>query len=128
MALKPLRPGGRDADAPELKIFQTKPYDAFRLNVFTVENIFSKEFEKASCNVFLHEGPSWSSECIYVIYIFQAYHGLGFLADLTDMMMISDFHQECTAQDAPQSKIPAWSFWRRLDVAGFEVAASQLLI
>jgi hypothetical protein len=32
----------------------------------------------------------------------QQYYGLDFLTDLTDMMMMPDFHQRCTAEAALQ--------------------------
>jgi hypothetical protein len=44
------RPGGRDSDPPELNTFPMEPYDAFKLDVFTVGNTYSKEFVKACCD------------------------------------------------------------------------------
>lgn len=40
---------GRDADVPELS--DTVPYDAFKVDIFALGNLFSKEFEQVSLSV-----------------------------------------------------------------------------
>ncbi|KAF9461620.1 kinase-like domain-containing protein [Collybia nuda] len=67
--------GGRDNDAPEL--FQRKPFDHFKLDVFTLGNVFLKDFS-------------------------QKYLGLEFLESLTDFMMTRDPHMRPTANEALQ--------------------------
>ncbi|EDR13589.1 uncharacterized protein LACBIDRAFT_308689 [Laccaria bicolor S238N-H82] len=55
--------GGRDDDVPELEKHQ--PYDPFKVDVFTVGNVFFKEF-------------------------YQKYLGLEFLSELIEFMMTKD--------------------------------------
>ncbi|PPQ68619.1 hypothetical protein CVT25_005529 [Psilocybe cyanescens] len=58
--------GGNDDDVPEL--FTGKPYDPYKLDVYTLGNIFLKE-------------------------LYQKYYGIDFLKDLTDYMRIQDFEK-----------------------------------
>jgi hypothetical protein len=51
--------GGRDPDVPELKKLQ--PYDPFKVDVFTVGNVFFKDFYQ----VFAH--PLCRSSCQFTI-------------------------------------------------------------
>ncbi|KDR84181.1 hypothetical protein GALMADRAFT_56099 [Galerina marginata CBS 339.88] len=58
--------GGNDDDVPEL--FTGKPYDPYKLDVYTLGNIFLKE-------------------------LYQKYHGIEFLVDLLNYMRIQDFEK-----------------------------------
>lgn len=69
--------GGRDADVPELKKLQ--PYDPFKVDVFTVGNVFLKDF-------------------------YQKYLGLGFLADLIKFMM----HEDPAKRPSCQIALEKW--------------------
>ena len=69
--------GGRDADVPELKKLQ--PYDPFKVDVFTVGNVFLKDFYQVSAH-----SPCYS-HCQFTIP--EKYLGLEFLADLVKFMM-----------------------------------------
>ncbi|RDB20135.1 hypothetical protein Hypma_012979 [Hypsizygus marmoreus] len=67
--------GGRDRDPPELAT--RRPYDPFKLDVFTLGNVYNKEF-------------------------YQKYLGLDFLADLMKEMMTPDFSKRPSAHAALQ--------------------------
>ncbi|RDB17155.1 hypothetical protein Hypma_001985 [Hypsizygus marmoreus] len=67
--------GGRDDDPPEL--VGREPFDHFKLDVFTLGNVFLKEFR-------------------------QKYLGLEFLDTLIHFMMTADFHERPTAVVALQ--------------------------
>ncbi|RDB20142.1 hypothetical protein Hypma_012977 [Hypsizygus marmoreus] len=67
--------GGRDGDPPEYT--SRNPYDPFKIDVFTLGNVFYKDF-------------------------YQKYEGLEFLASLIDFMKTRDFRQRPTAQVALQ--------------------------
>jgi hypothetical protein len=64
-------PGGRDQEVPELKrprggSRQIVPYDAFKLDVFTVGNLFSKELHQA-CDTasYVAKGQSLNENSMY---------------------------------------------------------------
>ncbi|KAF5387969.1 hypothetical protein D9615_000850 [Tricholomella constricta] len=63
--------GGRDGDPPEYK--SRDPYDPFKIDVFTLGNVFYKDF-------------------------YQVYQGLDFLTGLIDFMKTSDFRQRPDAE------------------------------
>ncbi|KAG5642678.1 hypothetical protein DXG03_002336 [Asterophora parasitica] len=63
--------GGRDGDPPEYK--NREPYDPFKIDVFTLGNVFYKDF-------------------------FQVYEGLDFLAGLINFMKTADFRQRPDAR------------------------------
>ncbi|KAF5388386.1 hypothetical protein D9615_000861 [Tricholomella constricta] len=65
--------GGRDDDPPEYK--SRDPYDPFKIDVFTLGNVFFKDF-------------------------YQKYEGLDFLASLIDFMKTSNFRQRPDAEMA----------------------------
>jgi len=67
--------GGRDGDPPEYK--SRDPYDPFKIDVFTLGNVFYKDF--------------------YLIY-----EGLDFLTSLIDFMKTADFRQRPDAEMALQ--------------------------
>uniref|UniRef100_A0A8H7Y0M7 Protein kinase domain-containing protein n=1 Tax=Psilocybe cubensis TaxID=181762 RepID=A0A8H7Y0M7_PSICU len=78
--------GGLDDDVPEL--FTGKPYDPYKLDVYTLANVFLKE-------LYLVRFPAaCSKKSIEVDEIIeQKYHGVEFLKDLTDYMRIQDFEK-----------------------------------
>ncbi|GLB34243.1 putative protein kinase [Lyophyllum shimeji] len=67
--------GGRDGDPPEYKSLD--PYDPFKIDVFTLGNVFYKDF-------------------------YQKYEGLDFLASLIDFMKTADFRKRPDAEMALQ--------------------------
>lgn len=68
--------GGRDSDAPEVAVSErNKPFDHFKLDVFTLGNVFLKDLR-------------------------QKYTSLGFLGSLIKSMMTKDFVERPTAKDA----------------------------
>ncbi|KAF5388308.1 hypothetical protein D9615_000851 [Tricholomella constricta] len=65
--------GGRDGDPPEYK--SREPYDPFKIDVFTLGNVFFKDF-------------------------YQKYEGLDFLASVIDFMKTPNFRQRPDAEMA----------------------------
>ncbi|KAG5653365.1 hypothetical protein H0H81_000866 [Sphagnurus paluster] len=65
--------GGRDGDPPEYR--SREPYDPFKIDVFTLGNVFFKDF-------------------------YQVYEGLDFLASLIDFMKTPNFRQRPDAEMA----------------------------
>ncbi|KAF8165858.1 hypothetical protein B0H34DRAFT_648961 [Crassisporium funariophilum] len=65
--------GGSDQDVPEL--FTGKPYDPFKLDIYTLANVFQKQ-------------------------LFMRFHGLDFLSDLISYMRTPAFEERPTAEQA----------------------------
>ena len=96
--------GGGDGDVPEL--LQGKPYDPFKLDVYTLGNIFKKE---------LHEVRLLAENSVYlysVLFSFQKYHGLDFIVDLLQHMHVQEF----TLRPNAENTLREWySIRRRLN-------------
>ncbi|CDO77758.1 hypothetical protein BN946_scf184993.g21 [Trametes cinnabarina] len=85
---------GRDADVPELS--DTVPYDAFKVDIFALGNLYLKEFEQVRLRFLVHLAALWRLTTL------QKYKNVEFLRSLIEPMVRRQPEQRPTAEQALQ--------------------------